>query len=55
MKKITVVLFLSGLWLVTGCAPKVGSDTWCEQMKEKSKADWSVNEAKDFARYCVLK
>jgi len=48
---ITLVVALGLL----GCAPEVGSDAWCEQMKEKPKGDWSANEAADFAKHCVLK
>ena len=55
MKKMTAILALLGIWVLVGCAPKVGSDAWCEQMKEKPKADWTANEAADFAKHCVLK
>jgi len=37
------------------CAPEVGSDAWCEALAEKSKGDWSVNEATEFASSCVFK
>ncbi len=40
--------------MFTGCAPEVGSDKWCANMKNKSKTDWSVNEATDFAKHCLL-
>jgi len=38
-----------------GCAPEVGSDAWCEKMKETPKADWSANDAASFAKHCVFK
>ncbi|MBV1911703.1 MAG: DUF3012 domain-containing protein [Kangiellaceae bacterium] len=41
--------------LLSGCAPEVGSDEWCEDMKEKDKGDWTANEAKDFAKHCLFK
>jgi hypothetical protein len=41
--------------LMGGCAPEVGSDRWCENLKAKPKGDWSANEAKDFARHCIFK
>ncbi len=47
----------AGLLLVLfalACSP-VGSDSWCEDMKEKSKGDWSANELADFSRHCVFK
>lgn len=40
------------LW---GCAPKVGSDQWCANLKGKPKGDWSMNEAADFAKHCIIK
>lgn len=41
--------------LALGCSPEVGSDAWCQRMKEKPKGDWSANEATDFAKHCVFK
>jgi len=40
---------------VAACSPEVGSDKWCTSMKEKSKADWSAREAKEFAEHCIFK
>ncbi len=40
---------------VAGCEPEVGSDAWCEDMVEKSKGDWTANEAMAFAEHCVFK
>ena len=34
MKIIQIVLF-STVFLLAACAPKVGSEAWCESMKEK--------------------
>ena len=39
---------------VVACSPEVGSDDWCEDLKEKPKGDWSANEAADFAKHCIL-
>ena len=41
--------------IIAACSPEVGSEDWCNDMKEKDKANWTVNEAKDFAKHCVLK
>lgn len=46
------VLMLLGL---TSCSPEVGSEGWCEQMKEKPKGDWTASEAADYAKYCIFK
>jgi hypothetical protein len=42
-------------FLTVSCSPEVGSKAWCEQMKEKPKADWTASEAKDYAEYCLFK
>ena len=41
--------------LVAACSPEVGSDEWCNDLKEKDKADWSANEVADFTKHCILK
>ena len=56
MNKIlkAVIIFLFVL-VLTACAPEVGSDAWCEDMAEKSKGDWTANEAAEFAKSCIFK
>jgi hypothetical protein len=46
------VALLAGL---SACAPEVGSEAWCKQMKDKPKGDWTANEAADYAKHCVFK
>ncbi len=36
------------------CAPEVGSEKWCAELKEKPKGDWSTNEVVDYAKHCVM-
>jgi len=43
------------LAMLGGCAPKVGSDAWCSNMKEKDKADWTLQEAADYAKHCLVR
>ncbi len=53
--RIAAILFLFLVFnLLTACSPKVGSKEWCEEMKKKAKGDWSVNEAVDYAKHCVM-
>lgn len=47
-----IFLFVS---ISTACAPEIGSEAWCEDMAEKSKGDWTANEAAEFAKSCVFK
>ena len=39
---------------MTACAPEVGSEKWCAQMKEKPKKDWTAQEAADYTKHCVF-
>ena len=46
---------LAGLAVLLGaCSPEVGSEDWCQDMKQKAKGDWTVNEGADFAKHCIL-
>lgn len=40
--------------LLLACSPEVGSQRWCEAMKEKPKGDWTASETGEFAKNCVL-
>ncbi|MCL6415140.1 DUF3012 domain-containing protein [Aestuariirhabdus sp. Z084] len=53
--------FLSALALslafaltTTACSPEIGSEGWCNNLKEKPKGDWTANEATDYAKHCVF-
>lgn len=55
LKQISIIgLLLASMLSLTACAPEVGSEAWCNAMKEKPKGDWSANEASDFAQHCLL-
>ena len=49
---VLMVLFI--ITSLTACAPEIGSEAWCQQMKDKPKGDWSSNEAADFAKHCLF-
>jgi DUF3012 family protein len=51
---IRLLTFLIFITLLSACAPEVGSEKWCAQMKEKPKGDWTANEAADFTRHCIF-
>ncbi|MFQ3175930.1 MAG: hypothetical protein ACI93H_000921, partial [Psychromonas sp.] len=36
------------------CTPKVGSKEWCRYLEEQPKGDWTVNEVRDYAKYCAF-
>ncbi|MDX1594232.1 MAG: DUF3012 domain-containing protein [Gammaproteobacteria bacterium] len=49
-----IVLVLALALILGGCA-KVGSEAWCNDLKEKPKGEWTANEAGDFAKHCIFK
>jgi len=51
---MTVLLLTAVLTVAAACSPEVGSEEWCEDMKNKPKGDWTANEAADFAKHCLL-
>ena len=51
MKKVALILFLATQLMAS---TEVGSEAWCEDMKEKPKGDWTANEAGDFAKHCIF-
>ncbi len=54
-KMFSALLFLLVAVTLSGCAPEIGSDEWCLNLKEKPKGDWTANEATDFAKHCLFK
>jgi len=48
-------LVLGALLFVLGCAPEVGSEEWCNDLKATPKGDWSANDATAFAKHCIFK
>lgn len=55
-KKIFSFFVLSSfVILLASCSPKVGSEKWCQAMKEKPKGEWTSNEAAEYAKHCLFK
>ncbi|ABM03273.1 conserved hypothetical protein [Psychromonas ingrahamii 37] len=52
MKKLMGAVLL-GLF-VLGCTPKIGSEEWCGYLEEQPKGDWTANEVRDYAKYCIF-
>ena len=54
-KRVLALLTFSVLLAAaTACEPEVGSEAWCDDLKEKPKGDWTANEAADFAKHCLF-
>ena len=49
-----IIVLLGLALLLGGCAPEVGSEKWCANMKAKPKGDWTANELADFTKHCLL-
>ncbi len=50
-----VAVALSLAFVTVACSPDVGSKEWCEQIKKKDKGKLTADEAKNFAKHCLLK
>jgi len=50
-----LVLVTSLIVMLVGCSSEVGSDAWCQDMKEKPKGDWTASETADYAKHCLIK
>lgn len=56
IKKLSLItIILSFTAIITACTPEIGSDKWCDNMQEKPKGEWSMNEAGDFTKFCILR
>jgi hypothetical protein len=55
LKRAVTAMLVGSLtaWLAA-CTPEVGSERWCEVMRDKPRGDWTANDALEFARSCVL-
>jgi len=51
VKRLALVFIIA--YQLMGCT-EVGSEAWCQDMKDKPKGDWTANEAGDFAKHCIL-
>ena len=39
---LKLLVLVTAMGLLGGCAPEVGSEKWCEQLKEKPKTNWLI-------------
>ncbi|SMY36217.1 DUF3012 domain-containing protein [Photobacterium andalusiense] len=51
----TILILLSAVFLLSACSPTVGSEKWCQQLKEKAKGEWTANEAVEFTKNCIIR
>ena len=56
MKRVAGGVVLAGVAIMlSGCLAQVGSERWCQNMRDKPKTDWTAGEAVDFAKHCIIK
>ena len=55
LKIVLILMIISSVAALSGCAPEVGSEAWCKKMEEKAKGDWTANETGEYAKNCVFK
>lgn len=41
--------------LLCACAPEIGSDQWCANLKEKPQGQWTMDETGNYAKHCLFK
>ena len=39
--KLPILFAVLAVFALGACSPEVGSEEWCAELKEKSKADWA--------------
>jgi hypothetical protein len=49
-----IFLALSSVILLTACSDPIGSEKWCEKQGDKPKSEWTLEEAGDYTKYCVM-
>ncbi len=50
---LTVACIGVGLVGLSACSPEVGSEKWCQEMKQKDKVTWTAEEVAEFTKSCV--
>jgi hypothetical protein len=51
--KSSIFIVVTATFLLAGC-DRVGSEAWCEKQSQKPKNEWTMDEAGDYTKYCVL-
>lgn len=49
-----LLLIFSAAAFLSACSPEVGSDEWCEDLKEKDKGEWTLDETAEYGKSCIF-
>jgi hypothetical protein len=52
--KANIILWAATTCLLMAGCDRIGSEAWCEKQSQRPKEDWTLEEAADFTKYCVL-
>lgn len=50
----TLIAVLTAVFILSACSAEVGTEAWCNNMKEKNKGDWTATEIKDYTKHCLF-
>jgi len=53
-KTLSTIFALLILASFSGCSAEPGTKAWCDNLKDKSKSEWTAKEAGLFTKHCVL-
>ena len=53
MIKSDLILSIISIFIVS-CSADIGSEEWCEELKEKPKDNWTANELTHYAKHCIF-
>ena len=51
---IRTIAAIATLSVLSACSGGPGTEQWCEEKKAQSKSEWSGEDAKTFAKNCLL-
>ena len=52
---LRTIALLSCIALLAGCGGGgVGTEKWCEEKKAQPKSEWSMDDAKNYTKNCVV-
>ena len=52
-KYLRIAWVVASLFYATSCAPSVGSDEWCTNLMDKPRGEWTKEDVKGIANYCI--
>lgn len=54
-KRVMQCILIGCLTQLAACSAPIGSEKWCDAIKDKPEGDWTLNEAKAYAKHCLFR